>query len=268
VKGLRLLVLLLPLVSASVRAAELKPETAAAFDRYIKVTEEEMSQHRGFGDFLKLDHDPKEKTLVWLGQGGVTPLKTLDHGEEIDVPDGMIQHWRGVVYLDEATLAKARDVVMNFADYKVFFKSQVLDSKLIKQDGETFDFLLRLYKKQISTVLLNVHETANYTLVDPSRIIVACHSTHIGEVAHPKDKKAYDDERSPDDESGYLWRLNLYWRLEQADNGVYVELEVISLGREAGGLKPGRFFNGFQTFPNDLTQGVLNSLRDAFPHRR
>ena len=266
--GLRLLVLLASLGCASVRAAELKPDTVAAFDRYIKVTEEEMNQHRGFGDFLWLDHHPDKKSMVWLGQRAILPLKTLDHAQEIDVPDGVIQHWLGMVYLDETTLERARDVVLNFDDYKTNFKQQVIDSKLIRRDGEQFDVLLRLYKKQISTVLLNVNETAKYTLVDPSKIVVACHSTHIGEVAHPKNKKAYDDERSPEDESGYLWRLNLYWRLEQADNGVYAELEVISVAREAGGLSPGRFLNGFQSFPHELTQGMIDSLHDAFPHHR
>ncbi len=268
--GCRLLVLLVPLACASVRAVELKPETAAAFDRYIKVTEEQMNQHQGFRDFLWLDHrDPKEKSLVWLGQPAFAPLTTLDHGHPIDVPDGVIQHWLGVIYLDEATLERARDVVLNFDDYKNFFKQQVIDSKLIKRDGDQSDFLLRLYKKQISAVLLNVNETAKFTLLDPSKIFVACHSTHIGEVSHPSNKKSYDQERAPEDEAGYLWRLNLYYRLEQADNGVYLELEVISLGREAGGkLNAGRFLNGFETYPRELTHGIIDGLHDAFPHHR
>jgi hypothetical protein len=270
VTGIRLLVLLVPLASASVRAAELKPETAAAFDRYIKVTEEQMNQHRGFRDFLWLDHrDAKEKSLVWLGQPAFAPLQTLDHGQAIDVPDGVIQHWLGAIYLDEATLERTRDLILNFADYKNFFKQQVIDSKLIKRDGDQFDFLLRLYKKQISAVLLNVNETAQFTQVDASKILVACRSTHIGEVSHPNNKKAYDDERTPEDEAGYLWRLNLYYRLEQSDNGVYVELEVISLGREAGGkLSAGRFLTGFETFPRELTHGIIDGLHDAFPHHR
>ncbi len=267
-KTLPVLILLTALACVSTHAAELKPETVAAFDRYVKVTEEEMNRHRGFGDFLWLDQHADKKSVVWLGQSAIMPLKTLDQGQEIDVPDGVLQHWLGMVYLDEATLEKARDVVLNFADYKVFFKSQVIDSKLIKRDGEQFDLLLRLYKKQISTVLLNVNATAKYTLVDPTKIFVACHSTHIGEVAHPKNKKAYDVERPVEDQSGYLWRLNMYWRLQQADNGVYIELEVISLAREAGKLTPGRFLNGFQDFPHDLTQGMIDSLRDTFPHHR
>lgn len=264
--GLRILLLIFSLAGACLQAAELKPETTTAFDRYIKATEEEMSQHHGFEDFLWLDHHPKEKSLVWLSQNTIRPMKTLDHGQEIEVPDGVLQHWLGVVYLEGATLETARNVILNFAGYKDYFKQQVIDSKLIKHDGYQFDFLVRLYKKQISTVLLNVNETATYALPDPAKVTVVCHSTHIGEVAHPKNKKAYDDERAPEDDSGYLWRLNLYWRLQQADNGVYAELEVISLAREAGTLSPGRFLNGFQNYPYELTQGMINGLHDAFPH--
>jgi hypothetical protein len=269
VSGSRLILTAI-LLSASLHAAQLKPETAAAFDRYIKVTEEEMNKHRGFNDFLWLDHrDPKEKSLVWLGQPSVAPLRTLDHGQPIDVPGCVIQHWIGVTYLDEPPLEKVRDVILNFADYKNFFKQQVIDSKLIKRDGDQFDFLLRLYKKQISTVLLNVKGTAKFTQVDPTKIFVACLSTHVGEVSHPKNKKAWDDELDPEDEAGYLWRLNLYYRLQQSDNGVYVELEVISLGREAGGkLNASRLLTGFETFPQELTQGIVDGLHDAFPHHR
>src|SRR5580704_17527170 len=122
-----------------------------------------------------------------------------------------------------------------------------MDSKQIKRDGEQFDAFVRLYKKQVSAVVLNVNFTARYTLIDPTRLYIACHSTHIGEVEHPKDKKKLDQERPAEDAAGYLWRLNFYWRVQQSDNGVYVELEVISLAREEGGrLNPSRYLNGFQ----------------------
>ena len=81
-------------------------------------------------------------------------------------------------------------------------------------------------------MVLNVNETAKYTLIDPYALDLACHSTHIGEAEHPKNKKKLDEERAPEDAAGYLWRLNFYWRVHQADNGVYVELEMISLARE------------------------------------
>jgi hypothetical protein len=202
-----------------------------------------MNKHRGFEDFLWLDHHPEQKSLVWLGQSVVMPVTS--------VPDPAIQHWLGATYLEGATLDLARNVILNFDDYKVTFKQQVIESKLVKRDGEQFTVQLRLYKKQISAVQLNVDETAKYTLVDPGRITVASHSTHIGEAKQ--------------DESAYLQRLNFYWRLQKTDNGVYAELEVITEGHEAGKLSPGRYLKGFQSFPRELTQGMIDGLRAAFP---
>lgn len=214
----------------------------STFDQYVQTFEDETNKHHGFEDFLWLDHHPDQKSLVWLGQSVVRPVET---------PDGTIQHWLGAAYLEGATLDTARNVILNFADYKLGFKQQVIDSKLIKREGEQFYFQLQLYKKQISSVRLIVDETAKYTLVDPARVTLAAHSTHIGEAKQ--------------DESPYLQHLNFYWRLEQADNGVYAELEVISQGREAGTLSPGRYLNGFQNFPRELTQGMIDGLHAAFP---
>jgi hypothetical protein len=250
-------------------AAELKPETVTAFDRYVKLTEEGFAKNQGFENFLWLDHHPTEKTMVWLQQSVVAPMRTLDHGAEIEVPGGVIQHWMGAAYLENATLEKVRDVVLNYNDYKTFFKNEVMDSKQIKRDGEQFDAFVRFYKKQVSAVVLNVNLTARYTLIDPTRLYIASHSTHIGEVEHPKNKKKLDQERDPEDASGYLWRLNMYWRIFQADNGAYVELEVLSLAREEGGrFNPSRILTGFQSFPHDLTQDMIDSLQQLFPHHR
>jgi hypothetical protein len=219
--------------------------SAATFDQYIEATEAEMNKHRGFEDFLWLDHHPDQKSLVWLGESVVLPMTP--------VPGNTIQHWLGAIYLEGAALDPARNVILNFDGYKVTFKQQVMDSKLIQRDGEQFKFQLELYKKQISAVRLNVDSTAKYTLVDPGHIILASHSTHISEAKQ--------------DESEYLQRLNFYWRLGKADNGVYAELEVITQGQEAGKLSPGRYLKGFQNFPRELTQGMIDGLRVAFPRR-
>jgi hypothetical protein len=265
---------LAPLIGAFsglLQSAELKPETAAAFDRYIQLTEAGFAKQRGFENFLWLDHHPKEKTMVWLQQSIVRPMQTLDEGKEIEVPDGVIQHWLGAVYLEnkDTDADHLRGLLMNFAGYQDFFKQQIMTSKLIKHDGDQFDFSLRFYKKQFSTVVLNVDETAQYTLIDPTHWTAACHSTHIGEAEHPRNKKKLDEERAPEDAAGYLWRLNFYWRVQQSDNGCYVELEVISLAREeSGGLHPSRFLSSFQNFPQDLTQYLINTLEALFPHHK
>ena len=259
------------LVSWGLRAADLKPETIAAFDRYVKLTEDGFAKNQGFENFLWLDHHTKEKSMVWLQQRIITPMQTLDQGKEIEVPGGVLQHWLGAVYLErsDADADHLRGLLLNFDGYKDFFKDQIIASKLLKRDGDQFDFSLRFFKKQVSTVVLNVTESGKYTPIDPTRWSFAAHSTHIGEVEHPKDKKKLDEERAPEDAAGYLWRLNLYWRVQQSDNGAYVELEVISLAREeTGRLKPARFLTGFQSFPQELTQYLIDTVDAIFVRRR
>lgn len=269
-RGFRRLTLTAILVSVTVRAAELKPDTVAAFDRYVKAAEDEMDQHKGFRDFLWLDRqDPKQKSLVWLGQSTIVPLTTLDHGQEIQVPDGEIQHWLGLAFLEKSTLDKMSAILLNFNEYFHMIPLQIIESKLTKHEGDQYDAFLRLYKKQVSAVVLNVNESAKYTRVDPMRAVIACRSTHIGEVERPRKKKTYDQERPPEEAAGYLWRLNVYLRMEEADNGVYVEIEMITLARQSGGvLDRSRYLNGFQGFPKELVQGYIAALEYIYPHRR
>lgn len=249
-----------------VHAADLKPETSAAFDHYVKLTEEGIEKRTG-ADFVLLEKNARQKTLVWLGQTVIEPKKTLDQGHEIDIPDGLLQDWIGDIYLEGQTIDRVRDMLLNFADYKNYFKQQIVDSKLVKRDGDHFDAFLRFYKRQVTPVVLNTQLSALYSSVDPTRAYIVCRSTHMAEVAHPNKKNTYDQERSPEDAEGYLWRLNFYCRLHQTDDGVYAELELISLSRPGGGMHPGRFLSGFESFPRELMDAFLSGLRDAFPLR-
>ena len=265
--GVRAILLVLAAAGA-LSAAEPAPETTAAFDRYVQITEEGFAKQQGFQNFLWLDHHPKEKTMVWLQQSIVQPMKTLDQGIEIAVPGAHLEHWYGGVFLEsrDSDADHLRGLLMNLAGYQDFFRQQIIESKLIKREGDNFDFLLRFHKKQFNTVVLNVQESGKYTLVDPTHWTFATHSTHIGEAEHPRDKKKLDEER---DDAAPLWRLNFYWRVQQSDNGCYVELQVITLQPEgAGRLHPSRYLANFQNFGHDLTQYLVTRLEEMFPHHR
>ncbi len=233
--------------------ADLPPAAAAAFDRYAKLTEQALEKPAGPNDFLWLDQHPKEKSLVWLNQSVVAPRKTLDQGEEIAIPGASLQHWLGAILLEHAQFDRVRDFILDFPDYKSYFKQFFTDSRLVKREGDHFDASLRLRRKQLAAVVLNVDLSATYVALDPSRAYIICRSTQINEVGQTKD-------------NGYLWRMNLYWRLEHTGDGVYVELESVTLSRPAGGLSPGRFLNGFvQNFPREFVDGLIDGLHQAFP---
>ena len=60
----------------------------------------------------------------------------------------------GAAYLEGVTLEKVRDVVLNYHDYKTFFKQEAMDSKEIKRDGELRGvcFFIRLYVDEARVV--------------------------------------------------------------------------------------------------------------------
>jgi hypothetical protein len=50
---------------------------------------------------------------------------------------------------------------------------------------------------------------------------------------------------------------------------VYVEIEMITLARQTGGIiNASRFLNGFQSFPKELVQGFIAALEYIYPRRR
>ena len=190
------------------------------------------------------------------------PGVTLDQGQEIEVPGGLVQDWIGAMFLPGVTLDKVRAVLQDYPNYKNYFKPEVVESRVDKKDGDRFDIFLRLFKNQFLTVVLNTNYSVQYGNLGPTRMYVNSHSTRIAEVKDPR-KKKYDQEQTPGDDDGLLWRINSYWRLQEADNGVYAELEAVSLSRDVP-LGLGFLLKGFlEQFPKDSMQNTLQGLRQA-----
>ena len=75
-----------------------------------------------------------------------------------------------------------------------------------------------------------------------------------------EDADYYSDPIGDDD--GFLWRVNAYWRFEEADGGLYAQCRAISLSR---GLPIGfGWLRAFiQKFPKDSMANTLNATRRA-----
>jgi len=89
----------------------------------------------------------------------------------------------------------------------------------------------------------DVYVPVAYPNVSPTRM---SSSLQIAELEHP------DQPDSPElavgQGHGYLWRLNNYWRLEEKDGGVYMQVETIALSRDIPAM--------FAWFVNPLIQRV------------
>ncbi len=73
-------------------AAELKPETLAAFDKYIRLKEARLEQPPTGGRFLWADAAPDRNRQ--LRDGAVLAEPASDQ-REVKVPDGLIHDWVG-----------------------------------------------------------------------------------------------------------------------------------------------------------------------------
>ena len=228
-----LFLVLLTAMATSAQAADLQPKTVAAFDRYIQATERRMADPAE--PFLRVDGLPeaqRKAALAALGKGEfvIDSLKTTDAGRKIDIPDGLIHHWVGVVFVPGANVNQAVALLQDYDQHGVIYKPNVARSKLIERDGDRFKIYLRFFMKKIRTGVVNSEHEALFTRNGPDRASSRIYSTRIAQVDEPDTTNEREMPVGRDD--GYIWRLNSYWRFLERDKGVYVQCESITLSRD------------------------------------
>ncbi len=156
-------------------------------------------------------------------------LETRENGEAIHCPNGMIHHWTGVVFIP----AKLEDVLAVLEDYDrhaVYFAPDVERSKLESREGDHFRVYLRFRRHKVITAVLNTEHEVDYFPDAPGKAHSRSSAVRIAEVEDAG--KSDEREKTPGDDSGYLWRMETWWRMEENDGGIYVQSEVASLTRD------------------------------------
>ena len=221
---------------ATGRAAELKQKTTTAFDRYVAATEARFTNElRPGGAFLFVDglkDNEKRKAYEQLKQGEilVEKLETRAQGVSSDVPDGMVHHWVGLVFIPGVTLAQTLPLVKDYDRRAELYKPDVIASRTTWHKGDEYKMFLRLHQKKFTTVVFNTDYDVHWGKVEADKVYSNSISTRIAEV---KDADKPDGEELPVGAGhGYLWRLNTYWRFEEKGGGVYLQCEALSLTRD------------------------------------
>src|SRR5690349_1484985 len=96
------------LAVAPLRAAELKPATMDAFERYVHQTERQLEERH---TFLWADESAERARLVRQGQIVVEPAGAKP---TIAVPDGLVHDWVGTVFVPGATLENTISVMEGY----------------------------------------------------------------------------------------------------------------------------------------------------------
>jgi hypothetical protein len=210
-------------------AANLKSETQDAWEAYLAAATAAMQSRLQPGaNFLWLDEEPRRREHVRTKGPYVQGV-----GEHVPktVPSGLIHDWLGAGFVPNTTIADILKVVRDYDHYVDIYKPGVVASQLERSDGaKDFVFLRFANKSAIAKTALDCQVEAAYVQVDEHRWYGYSVTNHIREVS----KYGTNEQHIlPEDEGiGLIWRLASFTRLEEADGGVYAELEALALSRD------------------------------------
>ena len=215
-------------------AAELQPQTVAAWNRFVEVTERRIAAELADPDrFLVQDfRDDAAETRrdVLSGSVRIDKLETLDaDGERIRVPKGTIHHWLGSALIPDVTLEEVLHALIHAVEPEAL-QDDVLESRVLDRPGEDrLELFLKLRSTQMVTVHFNSEHAAAYTRHRTGMASSRTIATRIAEL----DSAGTPDEREKPvgRDRGFLWRLNTYWRYQEVDEGVIAEVQSLSLSR-------------------------------------
>jgi hypothetical protein len=270
--GLLLTVGLLIPQTPEVMSADLKPPTLEAFGRYIQATEARIAKELAHPEtFLYVDGLPgprraEVRAMLQRGEVFMERLKTQDaSGREMKAPDALIHHWMGAVFIPCATLRQTLEVAQDYDRHQDIYQPEVVRSKLVARNGNDFKIYYRLRKKKVITVTLNTDHDVHYYPVDATRCSSRSYATRVQQVANADKPDEYQKPVGRD--SGFLWRIDSYWRFVERDGGVYVECESVSLTRDIP-LGVSWLVKPFVTdIPKESLQMTMGSTRRAVAER-
>ena len=248
------------------QAAELKTDTATAFDRYVRSTEAQHAEDLRSGHFLVIDRLPvasRQETYARLHQGQIyiEQLHTKEDARPIPVPNGLVHHWAGLIFMPGATLSQVLAVLQDYDNHKNVYKPDVRRSKLLENNGNEFKVCLQFYRKTIVTVVINADFDVHYTMDGPTRAHSKAYSTRIAEVEDPD--KPNEHELPVGNDHGYLWRLDNYWRIEEEDGGTYLQVESVGLSRNIPAIFAWLINPLVRSIPRTVLSNLLNATRRA-----
>jgi putative flippase GtrA len=181
---------------ASAHAAELNPQTIAAWSRYVAAAEAG----------LRADAS---------NAGESEPV-----GRATGVEGGTVHEWRGSVFIAGITVAQLVEALTNPGTPPP--QEDVIESRVLARHGDSLRVYLKLVRSAIMTVTYDTEHDVTFVRHSPLLATSRSVATKIVETGG--------------EDHGFLWRLNSYWRYRQVKGGVQVDVVSLSLSRRVPSL--------------------------------
>ena len=192
--------LLLMALAAPTRASGAPTaETLIAWERHVAATEARL-----------------ERTRASAAPGDRSKDGIAASGEMLHVPSATISDWRGSVFIPGVTLDRLLDRLQHPGTPPP--QEDVVSSRVIARGPDSLSVAIRLVRRAIVTVRYDTEHEMRFRRWTPTLATARSVATRIEEV--------------DGGDHGFLWRLRSYWRYEETDAGVQVELESLTLSRD------------------------------------
>lgn len=240
-------------------STKLKPRTVREFDRYAQNVEQQLSARwKGQRSFLAISDVPSDRQSV---MGGDLLIRPESADNPVHISDGLIHDWLGAVFIPNTTMQKVLGALQDFKRHEQIYP-EVIKSRLLRREGNDLIGYWRLQRKQqLIPVAFDVEQEAHYRRIGPGKWICSSYSRKISEVDNP----GSPDEKMlpPGEGQGFLWRLNAYWSLEAANDGVVAECRTLSLSRSIPAALSWAIKPFIQSLPRESLSSTLSNTRSA-----
>lgn len=210
------------LVVAAGRVSGEPPAAATKqYDAYVGGVEQRIErEHRtaaGFGPGAE---------AARLRRGEVVVEKVGPGGE---LPGAMLHHWRARAFVPGARAADVERVLRDVAAYSRVYAPQVERARVTAALGDKLRTAMRVRQKHVLTVVMDTDYDVEFGRLDAGHGWSWSRSTRVAEIAAPG--SGHERALGPGEEHGFLWRQNTYWSWAEADGGLYLEIESLTLTR-------------------------------------
>jgi putative flippase GtrA len=222
---------------ASDLEAKLLPKTLQGFRSYVSAVEarraRELAEKQPFLEIDRRSAAEQARIMATLKRGEVFvergAVSRDRSAAEISIDGGLINHWRGTVFVPNVKLDQVLRVLQEPQTDK-HKQEDVISSRVISRDGDSQKVFLRLKRTKFVTVVYDTEYDVDYVRLAPDLALSNSISTKVVEIENAGTPREIALPEGND--HGYMWRLNSYWRYKQVDGGVLVEVESLTLSRD------------------------------------
>jgi hypothetical protein len=239
--------------------ATVTSKTLEAWNESIQQTRSELAEEACATDrFLSIDRRPNK--VAKIQAGGILAFHA-PHGGLVPIPSGLIHHWIGTVFIPNASAATAVRALQDYDSYAGIYKPAVTNSKLLTRKGDEFTYRLKFAERGfgIKAGVIGDFRSRYYRLNSTTGYSIT-ESTSLSEFANP----GTPEERIVPlaASHGYVEGVFTIVRYREAAEGLYVEVETLTLSRDIPASIRWMVSPLVQRFSRQVMTGTLDHFRD------